>query len=237
RPRDPPGRRAFCLEANIPVRRPDPHADLAGLLGVHFNVVRRGYGWVFHHGSYYSVGLGALGSSLDRPLEAFRRFVADRGLSLDGVRVRGHMVPCGGVRRQVVADRLLLAGDAAGFVDPILWEGISYAIRSGQLAADAAMDAAGRGDLSRRGLAPYARLCHDAFGRDLRIARLLRQLAHYWPARGRMPGDAATEVFRRYLHLSFEDDTYRDFLWWLIRRAPGLWLRSVWPQRSGGAPL
>ena len=37
---------------------------------------------------------------------------------------------------------MLLTGDAAGFADPLTGEGISFAIRSGQLAAQALLDGA-----------------------------------------------------------------------------------------------
>src|SRR5207302_5581939 len=40
-----------------------------------------------------------------------------------------------------VPDGLLLAGDAAGFVDPITGDGLRFAIRGGELAAVAALEA------------------------------------------------------------------------------------------------
>jgi len=45
-------------------------------------------------------------------------------------------------RPRPVRDQVLCAGDAAGFVDPFIGDGITLALRSGQLAAEAAM----RGD-------------------------------------------------------------------------------------------
>jgi flavin-dependent dehydrogenase len=40
-----------------------------------------------------------------------------------------------------VPDGLLLAGDAAGFIDPMTGDGLRFAIRGGELAAEAALDA------------------------------------------------------------------------------------------------
>jgi flavin-dependent dehydrogenase len=53
--------------------------------------------------------------------------------------VRGHLVGFGGFDYKP-SGRLLLVGDAAGFVDALLGEGIYNAIRSGQAAAAAIRD-------------------------------------------------------------------------------------------------
>ena len=50
---------------------------------------------------------------------------------------KGHPIPLGDGARTLHVGRALLAGDAAGLADPFLGEGIYYAIRSGQLAAQA----------------------------------------------------------------------------------------------------
>ena len=40
---------------------------------------------------------------------------------------------------------LLLAGDAAGFIDPMTGDGLRFAVRGGELAAEAALDALAHG--------------------------------------------------------------------------------------------
>ncbi len=70
---------------------------------------------------------------------------------------------------------LLLAGDAAGFVDPITGDGMHLAIRGGVLAANAALAALESGDLA----AAVRRLeadRGDAFGSKLRVNRAIRAL-------------------------------------------------------------
>jgi len=69
---------------------------------------------------------------------------------------------------------LLLAGDAAGFVDPMTGDGLRVALRGAQLAADAALRA-----LSGGLAAPHEWLAlrrHQAFGAKLRVNRWLRRL-------------------------------------------------------------
>jgi len=47
--------------------------------------------------------------------------------------------------REAPIDGLLLAGDAAGFVDPMTGDGLRFAVRGGELAAAAALEALARG--------------------------------------------------------------------------------------------
>jgi flavin-dependent dehydrogenase len=144
RPQDGPDASGLCIEHRFPVKTPDPYADLAGLIDIHFGICRFGYGWVFHHGRYYSVGIGGLRSRLRDPIGVFRSFGTMMGFEAGQVRLRGHLIPCGGIPRRVVAPRILLAGDAAGHVDALYGEGIAFAIRSGQLAAETVAGRSGR---------------------------------------------------------------------------------------------
>ncbi|NLG43381.1 MAG: NAD(P)-binding protein [Phycisphaerae bacterium] len=59
---------ALCLTARIAVPHRDPFAQSRDLVDIHFGVVKRGYAWLFHHGQYYSVGIGGT-----LPLPAKRR--------------------------------------------------------------------------------------------------------------------------------------------------------------------
>ena len=67
---------------------------------------------------------------------------------------------CGPLRRtavDVVADRTVLVGDAAGFVDAITGEGMSVALVCARIAADVLDDALGAQALKAADLRPYAR--------------------------------------------------------------------------------
>ena len=71
-------------------------------------------------------------------------------------------------------DGLLLAGDAAGFIDPMTGDGLRFAIRGGELAASAALDALAHGwrDVHPRLAARRRR----EFGGKWRFNRVLRAL-------------------------------------------------------------
>jgi flavin-dependent dehydrogenase len=70
-------------------------------------------------------------------------------------------------------DGLLLAGDAAGFVDPMTGDGLRFALRGGELAAEAALAALQGGLDAHRQLAARRRA---EFAGKLRTNRLLRRL-------------------------------------------------------------
>jgi menaquinone-9 beta-reductase len=65
------------------------------------------------------------------------------------------MAPLGYRVSAVARDRLLLVGDAAGYLSPITGQGNEFALRSGRLAAIAADNALRTGDLSADAFAPY----------------------------------------------------------------------------------
>jgi flavin-dependent dehydrogenase len=69
---------------------------------------------------------------------------------------------------------ILVAGDAAGLVNPLTGEGIAAALESGQLAASHALSALESGDISARALASYGQALRARFLADQRAARFLR---------------------------------------------------------------
>jgi geranylgeranyl reductase family protein len=145
--------RAVALEAEI--EAPAAAMDAwQGVLHLHFGGVPWGYAWVFPKAQHLSIGVATF---QDRHRVDLRRSLRD---FLDSqpllkqhtvLQLRGQHIPRGGRRGRLHAGRIMLAGDAGGFADPFLGEGIYYAIRSGQLAAQVAgnaLDACGPPDLS-----------------------------------------------------------------------------------------
>ncbi len=96
------------------------------------------YGWVFPHGRTLSVGTGSAdkGFSLRSAVGALRQASGLDGL--ETLRREGAPIPMKPLPRWDDGRDVVLAGDAAGVVAPASGEGIYYAMRGGQLAADAA---------------------------------------------------------------------------------------------------
>jgi flavin-dependent dehydrogenase len=74
----------------------------------------------------------------------------------------------------VVPEGLLLAGDAAGFIDPMTGDGLRFAMRGGELAAAAALRALDRGWMGVHGW--HERERTREFGPKWRFNRMLRGL-------------------------------------------------------------
>jgi geranylgeranyl reductase family protein len=98
-----------------------------------------GYIWVFPRPGHMSVGICGKNQTATRMRLSLERYMAEHGLSKEGATYYGHLLPsleaASWKRNRVAGDGWLAAGDAAGLVDPITGEGIYYAIRSGDLAA------------------------------------------------------------------------------------------------------
>jgi flavin-dependent dehydrogenase len=65
------------------------------------------------------------------------------------------MAPLGYRVSAVARDRLLLVGDAAGYLSPITGQGNEFALRTGRLAAQAVDHALATGDLSADSFSSY----------------------------------------------------------------------------------
>lgn len=131
-------KKAIALEVEAKVR--PATADAIGATArIDFGAVPGGYGWVFPKRDTLSFGIGGLrghGGNIRHHLDDYAR----KDKCLAGVkieRVYGHQIPAfeGGLPR-LSDESMLLVGDAGGLVDPFLGEGIYYAIRSAQIAAE-----------------------------------------------------------------------------------------------------
>jgi menaquinone-9 beta-reductase len=137
-------------EAEFPVRGRDADRFAADTPALYFSPDLQGYGWCVRKDGYLNVGLGRrdprrLGAHIRGFLDHLRR----AGELPEGVpeRWRGHayrLYDRAGARADVVADGVVLAGDAAALAYPASGEGILPAVDSGLLAADAIVAAAGR---------------------------------------------------------------------------------------------
>ncbi|MEV8637160.1 NAD(P)/FAD-dependent oxidoreductase [Streptosporangium sp. NPDC051023] len=85
--------------------------------------------------------------------------------------LRAHHLPLSPGRPRPGAGRVMLAGDAAGLINPLTGEGIYYALLSGRLAGEAAVQAPGDP------LSSYRRGLGRALGRHLRTTDVLARAA------------------------------------------------------------
>jgi geranylgeranyl reductase family protein len=141
-----------------------------------------GYAYIFPKRDHVNIGIGYV-------LSYYRSAIADapydlqRGL-IDRLRERGivvgrsvrrnftpFLIPVGGPLRPPGRGRVLLAGDAGGFVNGFTAEGIYYAMVSGDLAARTIAESADPATLARR----YAAACDHEIGVELRDSVLIQR--------------------------------------------------------------
>lgn len=166
-----------------------------------FGIMPHGYAWVFPKDDHLSIGVlsmrrGSVG--LPAALERYYRFLE---IEPGGSEARhGYVIPVRPRRGVLARDRVFLVGDAAGLADPVTGEGISHAVLSGRLAAEALLAS----DLtSGAAEARYRILLRRQVLPELWRARLLAR-AFYGPSRlrnalfrrwGRPLGEALASVF------------------------------------------
>jgi geranylgeranyl reductase family protein len=139
-----------------------------------------GYGYIFPKRGFVNVGVGYVVSSYKteiagRPADVHAQFVralSERGLlegTTDPDRFTPYQIPIGGPLRATARGRVLLAGDAGGFVNGFSAEGIFFAMVTGELAARAIL--AGPAEAAR----VYERLWRREIGAEMRDSRFLSQ--------------------------------------------------------------
>ena len=136
-----------------------------------------GYAYVFPKEAHVNVGIGyvldyfrsRVAETPYRRQAAFVEMLCRRGV-LSGHSSKTHFtpyqIPVGGVLARTASNRVLVAGDAGGFVNGITAEGIYYAMVSGELAAQA---------LTGRGPQEYPRMWGAEIGAELRDAVLVQR--------------------------------------------------------------
>ncbi|MDQ1636243.1 MAG: hypothetical protein QOJ32_3052 [Frankiaceae bacterium] len=112
-------------------------ATWAGRLALDWGPVPGSYGWVFPKGDLLSVGVIGPRAAGDAVRAYYRAYREQVGLgSAVPVTDSGHLTRVRSLSSPLARGRVLVAGDAAGLLEPWTREGISYALRSGRLAGE-----------------------------------------------------------------------------------------------------
>jgi geranylgeranyl reductase family protein len=126
----------------------------------------RGYGWCFRKGNYLNVGLGRLDAhGLPAHVANFVEFLKAKkkvGFDLPAPMLGHAYLLLRDMRHKIIADGVLLTGDAAGVAYSQSGEGIRPAIESGLMAAEVAIQA--NGNCSAARLETYQTQLESRFG-------------------------------------------------------------------------
>jgi geranylgeranyl reductase family protein len=123
------------MEAELPA----PDDRWSGHVLLDWGPVPGSYGWVFPKGDTLTVGVIGTRSQGDAVRAYYRDFLRRLGLDpATALHDGGHLTRVRAPGSPVRRGRVLVAGDAAGLLEPWTREGISFALRSGALAGQAA---------------------------------------------------------------------------------------------------
>ncbi len=129
-----------------------------------------GYAWIFPVSEKIvriGVGVGKPESDVD-PTERLKQILEKK---LGPIKELGKitplefhygLIPNEGLTRKTVYDNLILVGDSAGQANPLVLEGIRYAIRYGRVAGNIAANAVKSGDTSEKSLKEYENIWKNA---------------------------------------------------------------------------
>ncbi len=93
--------------------------------------------------------------------------------------IKGFGLPLGSKKRRLSGERFLLAGDAAGLIDPFTGEGIGNALRSGRYAAEHAIKCFEQNRFSAHFNKKYDRFVFKKMWRELRLSGRIQKLLYY----------------------------------------------------------
>lgn len=122
-----------------------------------------GYAWIFPVGNdivRIGVGVGKPESNID-PTQRLKEIIEKK---LGPIKKLGKitpiefhygLIPNDGLSRKTVFNNLILVGDSAGQANPLVLEGIRYAIKFGRVAGKVAADAIENGKTNENSLYPY----------------------------------------------------------------------------------
>ncbi len=203
------------------------------LLRVQFFQDLEGYAWAFPRPDHLSVGICAkVGEDRMAGLrERLHSFMQDFGYRPERATIYSHLLPSlseeSWSNLRLAGQGWALVGDAAGLVDPVTGEGIYYAMRSGELCAQALLE-------DSPGL--YPDRVRQEFGRTMTHGAQLARLFY----RGDFLGDANTT---RLIQFAARTRTIRNLLQDLIdgtQSYAGIGLRfyrglaaSIWEMAVG----
>ncbi|SFJ44702.1 geranylgeranyl reductase family [Amycolatopsis sacchari] len=168
----------LALEVEVPVG-PRTADRWRGRMLMEWGPLPGSFGWVFPKGDICTAGVVAAKGRGEDTKSYLREFLRRHGLD-ERVPVHdtGHLTRCRRPDSPLARGRVLLAGDAAGLCDPWSREGISFALRSGAWAGEAAARMVRAHDEAelRRARGAYTAAVMTTLGAEMRASRRIMDL-------------------------------------------------------------
>ncbi len=129
-----------------------------------------GYEWVIPKNNCVNIGLGTSVSKSGNLKEQFVNLAKQLDIKMKPTDIKAHLIPLR-LLKKTYKERVLLCGDAGGFVYPLTGGGIETAIKSGRAAADICNEAIENDDFSLKRFKKYELYC-SYFVKGIKKSRL-----------------------------------------------------------------
>lgn len=208
-----------ALEGNMPIlegQNDDWHRTVSLSIGA----VPGGYGWLFPKEDHLNIGVWGPRSEAQRLREHLATVTRSYGLEPDAItKLRGHHLPVRLKGSPMGDEQVLLAGDAAGMVDPLSGDGIYGAVRSGGIAAEHVIAGLESGQPVQ-----YQAAMEDLMLEEYEVGQTLRNALYLAPSLFVRLVIKMPPVWPAACRLIRGDSSYSR---WKQRLGPGYWLLAA----------
>lgn len=231
---------AIAMEVEHPHEWGQGHPDLRPEVAhLEYGAIKRGYAWVFPKGNHINVGAGlfrpdrrdARGDHQVRVelRQAIFDYLKMLQLPYDSEQMQFHAHPLptwNGKERLHIADgRIMLAGDAAGLINPVFGDGILHAVKSGVIA----------GNCVAEGMAhQYTDRIHAEFAANFDAALKLSKFFYQYPGICYKYGVKNPKGTRYATQLLCDELRFNDFFGRAMRKLKGSVTGSWFPAQTEG---
>lgn len=148
-----------------------------------------GYAWVFPKHNVFNIGYGGFDNEMKQidikqEFKNYLDFLKKIGYlpeEVESKKLKGASLPLRGNMKKTYTNRIVIVGDAAGFVSPLTGEGIYYAMDSGRIASKVISKAFEKGDFSAQSLKLYQNIWMKRWGKDLKALEFFQRFLMSWP--------------------------------------------------------
>jgi len=209
---------ALSMTAEVPIER-ETEERFRGGLYVDFGSVPYGYSWIFPKKEHLSIGFAVESSKAKGGVRRYMKELVASHKVLRGLNVEesvGWTIPLYySPSQRVVKGRVAAIGDAGHLVDPFLGEGIYFAIKSAESAAEVIAEQAEQdsGDLT-----PYQEWLNRELYPEFDAALKLSRLVYNYPRMWYMALEYDRGLMECYYDVIRGSSSYRAFYRWAVDR-------------------
>ena len=185
-----------------------------------------GYAWVFSKHDVLNIGYGGFNDEMKKidiknEFKNYLDFLKRNGYLpkwIESKKLKGAPLPFIGSMKKTYSDRVVIVGDAAGFVSPLTGEGIHYAIDSGKIASEVISKALEKEDFSAQSLKSYQNIWRKRWGKDLEALRFFHRMLMKWPEKFVKYGSKDEKLKKIFIALFIGNINTSRMKWKIISR-------------------